>query len=295
MNSVYIRTKKEHKNIIIKYLLALIPLIIYGVYKNGYLLYQSKLISFIEIFRPLLFLLIPAIFIIGINYIKEKKLIFNYVDLKWIFISLFIFPSTNLILYSIIILIFIAIDILFKNKIKFNISIVFKLLLSITMLILNNYSVTNLAEQTHEYAFSVFDLLIGREAGGLFSSSLILAMIVYFIMQTTGYYKKNITIITMITYTVFILILSILSDITYINIGGIFLAIILIGSFSNYTPITFKGEIIYSVSLGILIVLIGLITNFYESVFISILLVQILYKIIVKFKGGNKNGKKIKR
>ena len=58
--NVYMHAKKEIKENVIIYILALIPLYLYGIYKNGVLLYTKNLINFISIFK------LPFLALIGI-------------------------------------------------------------------------------------------------------------------------------------------------------------------------------------------------------------------------------------
>ena len=54
--------KKTINSLVIQNISLLIPLIIYAIYKNGYLIYQKELISIISIFKPL-YLVLISIFI----------------------------------------------------------------------------------------------------------------------------------------------------------------------------------------------------------------------------------------
>ena len=62
MNKVYLHFHKNLKSILVCYFCSLIPLVIYGIYKNGFLLYQKDYISILGLFRPLYFVLIPFLF-----------------------------------------------------------------------------------------------------------------------------------------------------------------------------------------------------------------------------------------
>ena len=46
----YIHEKNDNKRSVFIYLISLIPLIMYGIYKNGILLYQNHYINLINVF-----------------------------------------------------------------------------------------------------------------------------------------------------------------------------------------------------------------------------------------------------
>ena len=49
------------REIVMNTIYILIPLLIYGVYKNGYLIYEKGLINFFDILKPLYLVLIGII------------------------------------------------------------------------------------------------------------------------------------------------------------------------------------------------------------------------------------------
>ena len=57
----YIKSENTTSKMMLNVLLALLPIIVFTVYKNGYLPYQAGKIDFIDMFYPLLFIISPAI------------------------------------------------------------------------------------------------------------------------------------------------------------------------------------------------------------------------------------------
>ena len=55
MNNVYVRGNTSIKSISLTRLFLLLPLIIYGCYKNGVYLYTSNYINLFDMFRPINF------------------------------------------------------------------------------------------------------------------------------------------------------------------------------------------------------------------------------------------------
>lgn len=69
---------KDSKSLVIRDLCLLLPLVIYGIYKNGYLIYTRELTSFFSIFKPLYLILISIIIKIIIDYLKYKHIKIDY-------------------------------------------------------------------------------------------------------------------------------------------------------------------------------------------------------------------------
>ena len=84
----FIKSKNTTDKMMFNLLLALIPIIVFTVYKNGFLPYQAGKVELIYAFYPLLFILLPALFSMFIETIyaiiilkKRNKDIIKYI--KW--------------------------------------------------------------------------------------------------------------------------------------------------------------------------------------------------------------------
>ena len=70
-------SKKNNKALNIDYLIALIPLVIYGFYKNYFIVYNRGLISLFDVFKEIIiFILVVGIAILIpflINILQNKK------------------------------------------------------------------------------------------------------------------------------------------------------------------------------------------------------------------------------
>ena len=64
-NNVYIHSQNNLKKIVFQYILCIIPLVFYGIYKNGFLLWNRDLMTFLAIFKLIYLLLIS----IGIYFL----------------------------------------------------------------------------------------------------------------------------------------------------------------------------------------------------------------------------------
>lgn len=275
---VFIHSKNSLKKNVINYIILLIPLYIYGIYKNGILLYQKSLIPFFDIFKIIYLLFIGLIAYLAKTIILKRKF---HLDLE--FLSIFIIPlfmpiSTNYFFYFLgVFLSLIIIEFLSKRFI-FNSVAFSKLFIVLLLAIFTYYSYLNYAEELGIYSLTTWDLLWGRNIGGLGSTSIILGIIVMIILTITNNYKFEVAISALIGY----LFLSLILDKSLLLNGSNILAIILVAPDSISSPISKNLKLIYGLVIGILAVLLCFAISPYEGVFISILICSIIYEIICK-------------
>jgi len=112
--------KKSNSKLIIENICLLIPLIIYGIYKNGYLVYQKGLINFINIFKPLYLVLISVFIKLIIDLIKYKKIKIDYNLIYVIIIGMIMPYNINILLYSILFTILYILSLLLDKYLKLN-------------------------------------------------------------------------------------------------------------------------------------------------------------------------------
>ena len=89
----------KKNNIIKMYLYLLIPFIIYGIYKNGYLLYEDNLISIIDVFKPLYLVFISVFITLLIDLMIKRKISLSFNLLNMIMYSLIVSPRINYLLF----------------------------------------------------------------------------------------------------------------------------------------------------------------------------------------------------
>ncbi len=294
-----IKSNNSIKKISLIYIISLIPLIIYGFYKNGIYLYMKKYVGIFGLLKPIIFLLIGAIIGISVNIIydyfikKNKK---NIVDsifssfhlIYGILISCVVSINTNIIVFSLITFIVLLISKFIKNN-RFNIVCVAVLLIFLIMNIFKDFSFLNIYELNNKFKLDTLDYLFGRGSGGIFTTNIIFLIIGFIILYLSKTYKKNIALFSMITF----LIISIIYCICINNIGnilnmlftnGIMFSFIYIATNSPSSSYTNIGSIIYGILVGIFTFLLYLI-NPYLSSFGAILIVSILNSLIdLKFE-----------
>lgn len=263
---------KMNKNkLILSYICLLIPFIIYGIYKNGYLLYQNNLITFISMFKPLFFVLISVLITIGIEFIFNKKFSISFNLINMILLAMIISIRTNYIVFIILIIIFDLLFIFIKDKIKMNYVCIFFLIVYIINLIFN-VSLLNIAEMNYDYKLSILDVILGRNVGGMSSTSILFSIIAFMILSLSVYYKKYIPIIINSIYLLFSLIFGVLfNDYSLLLNSSVLFGSIFIATLPLYSPYSIKGMIIYSFIIGLFTFILN-IFNPYIGIYIAILI-----------------------
>ena len=289
------KTKNSIQIITLNYIGALIPLFLYGIYKNGIILYQKNYFSILDI---LLLIFIPISgFLIGllVEYLFTKDEITNilknsFLPLYGLLAGFIINPNINILLFLIIVFIGLSfVKILSKEKkLVANPVAIIKTIFIIVLVILGK----NLYQNNYEYdvsmALSLTDVIFGKGISGLFTSNIFLILIALVFLSFTKLYKKEIPLYMISSFALVTTIISIIIN-DNINIllnifnstfffGAVFIAPLIITS--TYTK---KGKIVYGVILGIICSFLTMFISKFDGVFISILLVSITVKFIDNF------------
>ncbi len=271
----YIHSKIKVQNIVRDIIFSLLPLVIYGCYKNGYLVYQKNLIPFWLIFKPLI--LFGGSFIIYelYNLIRYHKLFLDYGLVPYLVLSMVVSPQISLKLYFLVITIFLLIDKLIFRKLTFNRSALLKLGLGIWAYLKHNYEYANLLEQKGNFLYNYFDLLMGHQIGGIASTSIIIAVIGYFILSYRQDIKDLIFKISYGTFFIGSLIMMLYEknfNFTILFNANVIFALIFVAMDDISSPNTRGGLIIYSLLIGLLTLTFSYFTNYYAGVYLAILL-----------------------
>lgn len=263
---VYLKTKESIKNISINEILALIPLLIYGFYKNGISLYLNHYVSFLGMLKPLIFDLLG--FMIGylVNYLYQKiklkksasfleTLFSSFYPIYGLLIASIISINTNLFLFIIITFIFLLVSRFLKNN-KINIIALSALIIILLTNLFGNFSYLNPYETAKTLNLDALDYLLGRGSGGINTTSAFLLLFSLIILNQKETYKKEIPIYSSIIYILSIIIYNIIIN----NIGnilndifstGILFSFVFIGTESVTSSYTSKGKFIYSLIMGL--------------------------------------------
>lgn len=278
----YIHENKTKTKMIFEYLLCLCPLLGYGLYKNGFLIYQKGLISFGLIFKPLYLVLITLGIYELIYIITKRKLGFDYDIISYVLVSLCVSPNINMLYFAIVMLVAILLFRLLFKKVYLNHIAIIYLIFYLIAYFTHELNFASILEQTTNYSFDYFDLLMGRQIGGIASTSIIFSLIAYFAL----YLSKNIkSIIPLISYgTYFFLTGSTLLMQKEFNFSLLFnanviFALIFVATEAISSPNMRVGKIIYGVMVGILTVVFTYFLNPLVGPFLAILLASSMRNI----------------
>lgn len=255
------------KKLILNYLIALVPLFIYGYYKNYLLVYNRKLISFNNLFRPLLILigsiLIFALVEIIFTLIKKEKVTlekFLSFSLIYTLIIILLLPyNFNTFIYFIVLTMMLIIQKLISlKKIPLNLVAVTTLLLLFSFKYIGNYSYANIYETTKNISYNLFNSFFGRTIGSYGTTNIFLILIGYLFLLTNPLFKKEIPITTIISFIIIGLIFSLTKIFPFMNLvsylveSNFIFGTIYILPLSFYSPYTMEGNIIFAIIAGIL-------------------------------------------
>ena len=286
--SGHIKSKLSNTRIIIIYYIVIGILTIYATYKNGIMLYQKHLINILGIFKPLLLVLLSIALAYIVNYlfhifIRKDNYSFkdDYTPVLMTLITLTLPLNINVIIFVIIMITVNIIKHLFKIEFLnyYNLS---KIIVVLLLLIISKYSYLTLYDTNIETNFSTFDLFLGRGVGGLATSNILLLIFCYFILLFNDAYKKEIPIIAIISYIITLVLFDLIAknniilDIKSLITNGFTFGCIFIATIPMYSPIKYKNIVIYSILIGIISFIINKIFIFYDSVYIAILIVNIV-------------------
>lgn len=294
-----IKSNNSIKRMSYIYIISLIPLILFGFYKNGISLYIKDYVGIIGMLKPLLFILLGFSIGIIVNIIYERIINKNNDNLLNVMFSSFhpIYGiltacvssiNTNLLLFSIV-----TFMVLFLSKFvrdnKINYVSLSCLIIFFIMNIFGEFTFLNMYEASNKFNMNAIDYMFGRGSGGIFTTNIILLIISFLVLYYSKIYKRNIAIFSSITF----IILTIMYCLINSNIGnimnmlftnGILFSFVFIATdpvSSSYTRI---GKIIFGILVGLFTFLLYLINPILSS-FGGILIASILNGIIdLKFE-----------
>ena len=267
------------------YYLALIPLLIFSIYKNGFVLYNADLINFFDIFLPLLFYLVSIGIGFLISFITKEKPAYNI--LICLICAASVSMNSNILIYAILLFVVMFILKYLSNRFKMtfnNLSLV-RLFLLLSLLI-NSYSYLNIGEKLHKFNYSLFDIFIAHAPGGLATSSMLLLIISFIILALNKYYKKIISLSSSLVYLslglIYILISHNYDFLPLLFNGTIYFSFIFVAADIKVSPYSSKGMLIYGVFIGLTSFLISIFLNIYEAGYLSIFFISLFIPLINK-------------
>ena len=261
------KSNNSIKRITLTYVISLLPLILFGFYKNGISLYIKKYVNILEMFKPLVIILLG--FLIGaiVNVIYEKKINKNKDNIKDIIFSS-LHPiygiligcissiNTNTILFSLVTFIILLISKFTKNT-KINYITLTSLIIFFIMNIFGKFSFLNAYEVSNNFNMNTIDYLFGKGNGGIVTTNILLLIISYIILYNSNIYKRNIPIYSFISFLLLTIIYCFIKNdigniMNMLFTNGILFSFVYIASEPNSSSYTRLGSTIYGIIVGVL-------------------------------------------
>lgn len=248
--NVYLKSKNNENKILVKYILLLIPFLIYGFYKNGILLYKGDYVNIFYMFKPLILTIISILISYLFTKYKKEEFISYRLYLN-ILSSLIVLPNTNIFIYLIILFL---VNILYTFK-KVNISLITILLLIIVSMIFSKYSFLNVYEESVNHSYSITNYLFGNGSGGISNTLFIYSILVFIYLICDFSYKKHIVVTSLTVYYILLIISFVLFkkfDYNLLLNNNLVFSFIFLNTISIFTPYTKGGCYLYGFILGLI-------------------------------------------
>lgn len=248
--NVYLKSKNNEKKILLKYILLLIPFLIYGFYKNGILLYKGEYVNIFNMFKPIILTIISIL----ISYLFTKYKKEDFISFRLylnILSSLIALPNTNIFIYLIILFL---VNILYTFK-KINISLITVLLLIIVSMIFSKYLFLNVYEESVNHSYSITNYLFGNGSGGISNTLFIYSILVFIYLICDFSYKKHIVVTSLTAYYILLIISFVLFkkfDYNLLLNNNLVFSFIFLNTISIFTPYTKGGCYLYGFILGLI-------------------------------------------
>lgn len=275
----FVREETNIKKIISYLYISIIPLLIFGFYKNGIKSYDG-----IYILHPLILDLVGFASGTVVSIILEKKKpLTSFYPFYGLLSASLVFPNTSIIVFGLICFISLFI---YKKINKNNVNIVCVIAL-IVILISNFYenSYLNLVINSNTNLDGL-DYLLGKGSAGLNASCTLLSLTSYLYLSTKAFYKREIPLYSFLTYSILMVIyLSFIGDINSLFVrllsNGTIFSLVFVSTMGTTSSYTKRGRICYALILGILLFILSF--SFPSLAVISaIFLVSIMHKYIDK-------------
>lgn len=280
MNKTFIFSKENNRENL--FYVAVIPLFLYGLYKNGYLLISNNYITYKMLIKIILYPVISIAIGLLFGFIIKKK----QADLTKIGIiaGLTAPYNFNMIAYFSILIGIMFLVVYVPNRLKINESALLIVILIILNQIFNHSILFNPMESTSSYRYSLFDLFFGRGVSYIYTSSIFWLLISYIILIFIKTYKKEVFIYSIVTYLIcFIGYLILKQDFNYCAIkllnGITFFSFIFIAPINESSPSIRYEIIIYSILFGIISFAFVFIFNIFTGGVIAALIISVIYRI----------------
>ena len=264
----------------------LIPIIIFGWYKFGYLDYSKNLVSLVSSFKVGWLLLINIIITYLMQLIVKDKYPYYYYEVVLLTLLL---PIR--IPYLIDILVVLIYNIFRKhlNHYHFNSVAIFKLIITLILMMMGKNNYLSLYQEQVASIYKTSDLIWGASIGSIGSTNLVILILSYLLLCNVDIYKKDIPWYALLGYSLALGIYGFINnnviDLIKLTLNStVIFSFIFISTINISSPVGKKLKRIYGLLVGI-ISFIFLQINPYDAaviaVVISNLICNFIYEIIL--------------
>lgn len=272
--------------------MVLIPLILYGFYKNGILPFLNHDITLLQILRPILFPIVGYGIGLLVDYLiwwqGSKRKIWTNCPLYGVLITMTLPIHANLFLVAVLLFFSLyAFRMLEKTKRKISNLFATKVIFIILFTFLGKVSFSNATELNHTVIYSLLDIFFGRGIGGICSTSIFWMFLAFIYMWFDYYYKKEIPLYAIgafvITSFLFEIIFPTGDFLKFILNPSILFACIFFAPEITSSPYTQTAMSFYGITIGILGFILTRFLNEREGIYLSIFLISIFVPWLDQF------------
>lgn len=281
-------------------LISIVPLIIYGFIKNGIIVAQHDYMTWFSatqyIIIPIIIIILSYVFetyyYVGIKKDKDMHNVYNSLAPFANALCYLVCGPTNYLWLTIPLIIITDIALKFiDTKITINQIALFKCILFGLLTLMSLEGNANAYENSLlETVSKPLDLFLGQGIGEIGTTSSLLAIIGFIVLLFNKYYKKEIPIFGILSYSFVSIIIYFASEMNFndilvntFNSSFLFIAIY-VASLSGATPVVKSGRILYAIIFGVASSIIINIVKLNIGVYILILVLSILTPLFNKFK-----------
>lgn len=226
--NVYVRSNRSIMSISLTRIIMILPLIIYGFYKNGIYLYRNNLINTASMFKPLIIIFGGVLIAIIINVLYEilinknkniniKDMLFSSFHIEYaLLLGCIMSINVNLVIYFLTLLIILIISKFITDKVN-TVCLIFLVIYAISSF-LGTFDYMNIYEVSKTFSYEFLDYLIGRAPGGIASTHIILIVLALFGLSITNNNKTTITLTSIVTYLILMFIYCMITSSNFAHI-----------------------------------------------------------------------------
>ncbi len=284
------KNRKFMTRLYLMYIIALVPLILFGLYKNGIELYSKGLVDFLNMFKPLIILLMGLIGALVGSLVREVKKAGKFdisildkckCDIVEAMLVVAILPLSSSPI--IVFLVTFAFSLMF-SKLKVNRIVLEYILIegSNVLFGLNNFH--NAYEINTVLNYNGIDLFFGSGAGGIFATNILFILIALVFLSFNKLYKKEMVYSALVVFLVIsivpFMIRGAYTEILPFIFGyNFFFILVFIAPNLYSSSYTVKGQILSGVLIGLLTYGLYYLTP-YTSCLLAVLIVSLLKGVI---------------